>query len=288
MRCIVVLVAVMVTVASPAISAETVVPPVTSANHLDRLPDALEHYSTVDTTVMKWIKEVRVGLPEYSRWAVAAKRAGARGHYRVDVILQRHEFANMTMRQELQVYYSQWRIRQLLDSLQYQVIGLENLFQARITWPGLEQTMFHEIRDHYGPDAEIDSTNCRLVVLRSMWRMNGLIYFLQRPQAFMIGAEELPLHRLQMAVIRDMNRRPFYLPVDSATVDLFWALARSRSELVVVKTIRAMTERHQTRGVVIIGLGHEPEMPGILKKYGLHSTIYSTELPDRLPPDWWK
>ena len=102
-------------------------------NYVTQLQKQLDQYTQADSALAASIQQVQIRMPIYQQWILQGHECSRQWCYRLDVITQCHDGVNLSPNQDLQMHYSQWRVRQLLDSLHYHLVGVEGADLERLT-----------------------------------------------------------------------------------------------------------------------------------------------------------
>lgn len=256
--------------------------------YLDSLEAGLAGFFCSDSVVMASVQAVQKRMPLYRQWQAEARRRGPRLLGRLDIITKSHFESRMSTDEYLILTYSQWRIRQLLDSLHCDLIGTEGFDAERMTLSDLESLVIHQM-NALSWGFGVDTLRAQLIAIRWVSTNNGLYHLKTHPRSRCIGWEDEDLHRLNALLSIRFSRLPRWLMPDSSESRLFFLAASARSEIAVIRMIRTMARDNRYHGVIVIGAGHASEMLALLRKYSVRGVMFDTvEPPHRLPSDWWK
>lgn len=239
------------------------------------------------STVFAQADSVKVHLDEYDRLLRQAQEIARSGRYQVDVIGQQHDAPNLPFHHQLEVHCSQWRTRQLLDSLRYEVIGIEGFGMDRVTWPGLLHEVMMQMANNGNPMSTAEDTlSCQKFLIYEAGHVDDLYYFVAHPSAHLTGIDEDRLHYL-MAVTMTLPGLHSN-PLDPDVLRFFGALSKARCEVAAARFIIHMQKNRLRRGVIIMGLLHQDEFAEIFSRYNIRSRYFPTTAGDNLGPQWWK
>lgn len=191
----------------------------------------------------------------------------------IDVILQQHMDASGRTDPTESMARSQAAIQLILEREAYSVIGMEGCDLARID----SESQYQMLRAFYlKRDMPLPSEEEMRGRVSMFMQSNGVTrYSLSHRTTLAFGCEVESLLTAEGVFV--VGKLDQYLS-DSYINNLLTVLGASRSVMAVATTIRTLRARHQTRGVIVFGAAHEPELKFILRSLGIRSKFYNTTL----------
>ncbi|MFA6198384.1 MAG: hypothetical protein WC734_04525 [Patescibacteria group bacterium] len=189
----------------------------------------------------------------------------------IDVILQEHLDASGRTDPTERMARSQAAIQLILEREAYPVIGMEGCDLTRIDGESQYQLLraFYQKRGLPLPAEE----EMRGRVSMFMQSNGGTRYALEHRNTLVFGCEVESLLTAEGVFVE--GKLDQYLS-DPYINNLLTVLGASRSVMAVATTIRTLRAQHQTRGVIIFGAAHEPDLKFILRSLGIRSKFYNT------------
>jgi hypothetical protein len=230
---------------------------------------------------------VKAHLDQYRQLILQAQAITRSGRYQIDIIGQQHGGPNMDADTFLEMGYSQWRIRQLLDSLRYEVIGIEGYDIDRVTWPAMLTDVIHQMKNLGQPVVTAEDTlRLQKFIIMAVGQVDGLHYFVAHPSAHLSGVDEDRLHFLFMQAMSLPGLQMD--PPPPEVIRFFVTVSKARCEVAVAKLVIQMQKNRWHRAVIVMGLNHQTEFSEITSRYHIQSQYFPTLAGPTLGPQWWK
>lgn len=214
------------------------------------------------------IQDIIRKMPKWNQ--LVANAWGQADGLEIDVILQEHQDLDGTVTPSIR--RSQSAIKSILEREGYLVVGMEGTDLMQIT---LETMFKHQKKFVRDLGLHIPDRDVREMVATYFESNGGTRYVTRHPEAVIFGCDAeslLTAHGCFLTpAYTDLRGRPVH-------ENLRTVLGVTRSQIALVKTILMLRHHGQTRGVIIIGSFHRPELEFFLRMLHIKSKVYDTTL----------